>query len=128
MKRRWKLSIFEVVLLCVTVLRGASALAAVIPIGPFPPSTLITFTGLADGTEVNGLTVSGVSFTYTVGGNPLNGAVVIDGGPGITNNVALPNIVSVGNNTGTLTMLLPSPAIMFGYGYAILNHSCPKHV
>jgi hypothetical protein len=112
-----KISIHEVVLWAI-LLQGASAFGSVMPIGPFPPSTLITFTGLANGTEVNGLTVSGVSFAYTVGGSPLNGAVQIDGGPGTTN-IAPPNIVSIGNATGTLTMLLPSPATMFGYGYAI---------
>ena len=55
--------------------------AAVIAIDPSafgPGSTLINFTGLADGTEVNGLTVGGVSFNYSLG----NGSVIIDGGPG----------------------------------------------
>lgn len=111
-------------LACPFMLSGTTLQAAVIAIGPaaFPAgSTLLTFTGLADGTEVNGLTVSGVQFSYTVGGSPLNGAVVIDGGPGPTNNISPPNIVSVGNNTGTLTLFLPSPATTFGYGYAILN-------
>jgi hypothetical protein len=117
MNIRRKLSILEVALLWAIISQGSNALAAVIPIGPFPASTLITFTGLADGTEVNGLTVSGVLFTYSLG----NGQVVIDGGPGLTNNISPPNIVSIGNNNGTLTMLLPSPATMFGYGYAILN-------
>jgi hypothetical protein len=106
------------------VVLGSNASADVIPITQlaFPPSsTLINFNGLADGTEVNGLTVNGVSFAYTVGGNPLNGAVIIDGGPGVTNNVNPPNIVSVGNNTGTLTITLPGAVNLFGYGYAILN-------
>jgi hypothetical protein len=106
------------------VVLGSNASADVIPITQlaFPPgSTLINFNGLADGTEVNGLTVNGVSFAYTVGGSPLNGAVIIDGGPGVTNNVNPPNIVSVGNNTGTLTITLPGAMNLFGYGYAILN-------
>ena len=62
---------------------GAQAQADVIAVGPdaFPAgATTITFNGLADGTEVNGLTVNGVRFTYTVNGSPLNGAVQIDGG------------------------------------------------
>jgi hypothetical protein len=50
-----------------------------------------------------------------------NGIVVIDGGPGVTNNITPPNIVSVGNNTGVLGVLLPSQSTLFGYGYAILN-------
>jgi len=89
--------------------------------GAFPPgSPILTFDGLAEGTEVNGLSYGGVSFTYTVGGSPLNGAVVIDGGPGMTNNIAPPNIVSVGNNAGTLNLVLPGASDLFGYGYALL--------
>ena len=115
MKTRWKF--FEAILFVAIILSGSNAVAGVIPIGPFAASTLITFTGLADSTEVNGLTVSGVLFSYSLG----NGKVIIDGGPGITNHITPPNIVSVGNNTGILTMFLPSPATMLGYGYAILN-------
>lgn len=96
---------------------ATNAAASVVSIGPFTPSTLIDFTGLANDTEVNGLTTSGVLFTYSLG----NGQVVIDGGPGVTNDINPPNIVSVGNDTGTLTLLLPSPATMFELGYAILN-------
>jgi len=48
-----------------------------------PGSTLTTFTGVADGTEVNGLTVNGILFNYSLG----NGQVTIDGGPGTTNNI-----------------------------------------
>jgi hypothetical protein len=99
---------------------ASSASASVIAVGPaaFPTSSaLITFTGLPDGTEVNGLSVGGVLFTYSLG----NGNVLIDGGPGVTNNIDPPNVVSTGDDTGTLTMTLPSPATMFGYGYAILS-------
>jgi len=102
---------------------GSGAMAAVIPVGiaDFPGgSQLITFDGLANGTEVNGLTFDGVTFTYTVGGAPQNGQVQIDGGPGTTNNISPPNIVSVGNNSGTLTLTLSGPAMLFGYGFALL--------
>ena len=95
-------------------------MASVIAIGPagFPGgSTVLSFTGLPNGAEVNGLTVSGVSFGYSLG----NGALVIDGGPGITNNINPPNIVSVGNNSGVLTVTFPSLVNLFGYGYAVLN-------
>jgi len=105
---------------------GAQAQADVIAVGPdaFPAgATTITFNGLADGTEVNGLTVNGVRFTYTVNGSPLNGAVQIDGGPGDTNHIAPPNIVSVGDNTGVLTVTLPSSVNLFGYGFAILSEA-----
>lgn len=104
--------------------QGTDALAAVIPVGPgaFPGgSTLLTFDGFADGTEVNGLSVGGVLFTYTVGGTPLNGALVIDGGPGTTNNISPPNVVSVRNTSGTLTLVLPSSETLFGYGFALLS-------
>ena len=123
MKTGWKLSTLTKLSLVAVLLPASSALAGVIPIGPFTGSTLITLTGLADATEGNGLMVSGVLFTYTVGGSPLNGAVEIDGGPGTTNNIAPPNIVSIGDDSGILTMFLPSPVTMFGYGYAILSAS-----
>jgi len=103
------------VMLCV-----ANAAATVMPIseGAFPGSALlIDFAGLLDGTEVNGLVVDGVGFSYSLG----DGQVDIDGGPGFTNNISPPNIVSVGDNTGSVTIALPAPANMFGYGFAILS-------
>jgi hypothetical protein len=111
-----------VTFLC-TALAAITADASVISVGPgaFPASsTLITFTGLANGTEVNGLSTAGVLFSYSGG----NGVVQIDGGPGVTNNIAPPNIVSVGdpaNSHGTLTLTLPGFFDTFGYGYAILD-------
>jgi hypothetical protein len=96
------------------------AKANVISVGPgaFPAGTTpITFTGLATGTEVNGLSVGGVLFNYSLG----NGQVIIDGGPGVTNNVNPQNIVSVGNNTGILTLTLSGLSNTFGYGYAVLS-------
>jgi hypothetical protein len=103
-----------------TLLSGA-AMASVVAVGPaaFPATPVLTFAGLADGTEVNGLIVSGVQFSYSLG----NGNLVTDGGPGITNNVTPPNIVSIGNPAGILTLLLPSQSNLFGYGYAILNQT-----
>ena len=103
-----------------TLLSGA-AMASVVAVGPaaFPATPVLTFAGLADGTEVNGLIVSGVQFSYSLG----NGNLVTDGGPGITNNVTPPNIVSIGNPAGILTLLLPSQSNLFGYGYATLNQT-----
>lgn len=104
----------------VLVALGSDALADVVSINQaaFPPSsTLINFNGLIDGTEVNGLSVGGVSFAYSLG----NGDVVIDGGPGVTNNINPPNIVSIGDNSGTLTITLPASVDVFGYGYALLS-------
>jgi hypothetical protein len=102
----------------------ASASASVIAVGPaaFPvDATLIDFHIVPVGTEVNGLVVNGVIFSYSVGGVPLNDAVVIGDGPGITNNVSPPNIVSTGNGTGILGIQLPAPVFLLGYGYAIFS-------
>ena len=96
---------------------GASASVVPIGVGSFAPSDqLVTFTGLATGTEVNGLVFNGLTFTYSLG----NGQVNIDGGPGITNNISPQNIVSTGLNSGILTIALPTAATSFGYGFALL--------
>ena len=102
----------------------ASASASVVAVGSaaFPTgATLIDFQTVPTGTEVNGLVISGVIFSYAVGGVPLNDAVVIGDGPGITNDIFPPNIVSTGNGTGILGIQLPAPVFLFGYGYAILS-------
>jgi PEP-CTERM motif len=105
----------------------ASATTIPIGIGAFPPgSTLTTFTGLALGTEVNGLTVDAavgpggaVFFQYSLG----NGRVSIGIGPNTTVNINPPAIVSNpgANNSGVLTMTFPSLVDTFGYGYALLG-------
>ncbi len=115
-------SLVLLVVLASTVMLGTPRIAAasVIPVGVGvfgAGSTLTTFTGLADGTEVNNLVVNGILFQYSLG----NGDVIIDGGPGVTNNIAPPNIVSIGDPAGTLTLTLPSLVDTFGYGFAILN-------
>jgi hypothetical protein len=100
-------------------LTAQPANASTIPVGVGAfgaGSTLITLDGLPNGLEVNGLTVGGILFQYSLG----NGNVIIDGGPGVTNNVSPPNIVSIGNPGGILTLTLPSPVDTFGYGFAIL--------
>lgn len=117
-----KLVIPTILVLLGTTFLVPAALASTISvgIGAFGPgSTLTTFTGLPTGVEVNGLTVDGIQFGYSLG----NGLLVIDGGPGTTNNVAPQNIVSVGNNTGVLTLTLPSFVDTFGYGYALLSNA-----
>jgi len=103
----------------------ASATTIPIGIGAFGPgSTLTTFTGLALGTEVNGLTVDAavgpggaIFFEYSLG----NGRVSIGVGPNTTNNINQPAIVSNpgANNSGVLTMTFPSLVDTFGYGYAL---------
>ena len=96
---------------------GAAAQVVAIGSGAFsgsPPP--ITFTGVATGTEVNGLSVSGFQFFYSLG----SGNVIIGSGPGNTNNVNDPSIVSnFGSNTGVLTILLPSLSNRFGFGFAV---------
>ena len=88
------------------------------PAGAFPVSaTLLTFDGLADGIDVNGLVLGGFTFSYSLG----SGHVIIDGGPGTTNNVDPQNAVSLGNPSGVLTLILPGFFDMFGYGYALLT-------
>ena len=115
---RWMSCMFVI---SVTLVPVPKAWATTIPlgIGAFAGSTLTTFTGLANGTEVNGLIVDGIQFSYSLG----NSQVVIDGGPGDTNNITFPNIVSVGNNAGVLTLLLPGFVDTFGYGYAIQSNA-----
>jgi hypothetical protein len=110
----------------VAFLAGAFALsavpasAAVIPISAAafgPGSTLTTFDGEAAGAEVNGLTVDGILFGYSLG----NGDLDLGGGPGVTANISPLNIVSTGDSTGELSMSLPSLARRIGYGFAVLS-------
>ncbi len=96
----------------------ASASTIQIGIGAFGGgSTLTTFVGLPTSTEVNGLSVDGIGFAYSLG----SGHVIIDGGPGITNNVAPQNVVSTGNPAGIVTMTLPGYVGSFGFGFALLE-------
>src|SRR5436305_11483951 len=114
-----------IALLIGELLLGSNARADVIGVGTsaFPASsTVIDFTGLPNGLEVNGLTVSGVGFDYTVNGAPVNGAVIIDAGVGTTNNISPPYIrgrFPLFTGTGILGITLPSPVNLFGYGFAV---------
>ena len=110
---------FSITLILSGLLLAETAMASVISVGPgaFSGASVLNFTGLADNTEVNGLTVNGVLSTYSL----RSGAVTIDGGPGLTNNITLPNILSIGNDAGILTVTLPSLVNLFGYGYAVLT-------
>jgi len=106
--------------LLVLIIAVTRAEASVIPVGVGAfgaGSTLSTFAGLPNNTEVNGLIVDGILYTYSLG----NGQVVIDGGPGTTNNITPPNVVSIVNSAGVLTLSFPSARSQFGYGYAILT-------
>jgi PEP-CTERM motif-containing protein len=84
-------------------------------------TTLIDFEGVPIGTNPNGLSLGGATFTLTSGGSPYNLATIDSLGPGNTNSVngrfidATPAPVSL-----VLTVGLPSASTQFGYGYAIL--------
>jgi PEP-CTERM motif len=98
--------------------------ASLIPIttGQFDPgSTVITFTGTPTGTTVNGLTLSGATFSTTSGGNPTSSIIISSSGPGNTNSVTGPFIegTPIPNNFA-LTVDLAASATQFGYGYAVL--------
>ena len=98
--------------------------AALTPIGPLDfasGATVIDFSGLANGTEANGLVLDAVLFQVTKNSIATNGIVVVDGGPGTTGNITPPNLVSVKDiNSVALIISLPDLATQFGYGYAIL--------
>ena len=114
---RFRISAAFVFVASLVAIPSASATSIAVGIGSFDlGSTLTTFTGLAIGTEVNGLSVDGILFQYSLG----NGSVAIDVGPNTTNNINLPSIVSdMGANSGVLTMTLPGLFDTFGYGYAL---------
>jgi hypothetical protein len=97
--------------------------AALTPIGPLDfasGATVIDFSGLADGTEANGLVVNSVLFQVTKNGSSTDGIVSVDGGPGKTGNISPPNLVTfVSPNGIALIVSLPNLATQFGYGYAL---------
>jgi hypothetical protein len=73
--------------------------AALTPIGPLdfaPGAPVIDFSGLADGTDANGLILDGVLFQVTKNDVSTNGivTVTIDEGPGKTGNITPPNLVT----------------------------------
>jgi hypothetical protein len=99
--------------------------AAVTPIGRLDfasGATVIDFSGLANGTEANGLVLDAVLFQVTKNGVATSGIVVVDAldGPGKTGNITPPNLLSLSDPNGVaLIVSLPNLATQFGYGYAI---------
>jgi hypothetical protein len=96
---------------------GRAASATTIPLsaaqlGP----VLIDFGPVQTGAPINGTTIGGVLFNFTISGSPSLDAV-IDDGPGNTNNVTIANIE--GNTLGVLKLTFPSLETRFGFGYAI---------
>ena len=113
--------------LALFLLTAAPNNAALTPISPldFPSGAVVLdFSGLTNGTEVNGLVFDGVPFQVTENGSPTNGIVVIDGGPGITPHISPPNLVSISDLDGVaLIISLPNLATKFGYGYALRSEN-----
>jgi hypothetical protein len=110
--------------LALYLLAASFSNAALTPIGPLnfaSGATTLDFSAVPFGTEANGLVVDGVLFQVTKNGSPSDGTVIVDGGPGVTANIAPPNLVSLFDVSGvTLVVSLPGSATQFGYGYAIL--------
>jgi len=117
-------SLFVLVLF---LLSAAPTNAALTPIGSvdFPAGApVLDFSGLANGADVNGRAFDGVLFQVAKNGLPTNGIVVIDGGPGPTNHIFPPNIVSISDLDGVaLIISLPNLVTKFGYGYAIRSEN-----
>ena len=97
----------------------ASASTIAIGSGAFGPgSTLTTFTGVPNGTEVNGMIVDGITFSWSLG----NGKLVVTGPLPATNNLSGNAISkSMGPSSGILTLTFPSLIDSFGYGFTIMN-------
>jgi len=67
------------VAMAATLVAVPAASASTIPvgIGAFGGSTLTAFAGLADGSEVNGLIVDGIEFSYSAGNSQLISTAVL---------------------------------------------------
>ena len=107
-----------------TLLTTANSPAILLPVSEsnFNSSAIsITLNNIASGTEVNGLVLDGVTFQVTLAGLATNGLVIIDGGPGVTNHIAPPNVVSLADPSGVaLDLTFPNFQTQLGYGFAIL--------
>lgn len=106
---------------------AASATTIAIPVGAFGPgSTLTTFSGLPDGTLVNGLTVDGILFQYSRGAGcempspPCGGNLVIANLLGTTNNLNPPSAIAVVGVAGNPTVTLTFPSLLDAFGYGFL--------
>jgi PEP-CTERM motif len=93
----------------------ASAAPFVLSQGAFG-SPIIDFGLVETFAPINGQTINGVTFGFTIGGNPSTDAV-IDSGPGNTNNITVANIE--GNTLGILSLIFPHLEVGFGFGYAL---------
>ena len=99
-------------LLCTVVQAG---LIAVPPASFGPPN--VTFSEVALGTPLNGLTINGFTFAETISNTTL-----FNGGPGNTNDITQPSALGSGNPTGEIiTVTMPGLMSEFGFGYADLE-------
>lgn len=103
-----------------TFAASGPAVAALMPLDAlaFAGSTRTTFGGIAEGTEVNGLSVDNLTFTYAGG----NGAVVISS-IGFTalfpsSNVSDPVLNAPLPMPAALTVEFDRPVSAFGFGFA----------
>jgi hypothetical protein len=81
-------------------------------------ATIVHFDEIASNSPINGKTIKGFTFSE----NTPN--AIIDGGPGNTNQITQPNLVSQGAfspGTYVLTINMPAVELSFGFGFAILN-------
>ncbi len=85
--------------------------------GAFSGSPQIDFGPTPTGAPIDGQTINGVGFHFTISGTSSNDAV-LDDGPGTTNNVSVANVE--GNIAGDLSLVFPQPELLFGFGYAEL--------
>jgi hypothetical protein len=105
-----------IALLLAAATPGAFAdVVSAVTLADFPAgSPVVTFDDQTAGGNADGTTDGGITFHYP------NGGLVYDGGPGTTNDITPPNLVSTGDPTGTLTMNLSAPVNMLGFGWAVL--------
>jgi hypothetical protein len=95
------------------------ARAGVIPISKAQAGpVIIDFGPTPTGAPIDGQTINGVTFHFTVAGLPSNNAT-IDAGPGNTNNITVANIEGSPNASSVLSLSFPTPENRLGFGYAI---------
>lgn len=104
---------FAVTSLCL----GAPAQASVVALSSASfGAPQVTFSEVALGTALNGLTINGFGFSETV-----SNTFVSNGGPGNTNNITQPSALGNGNPIGeVIKITMPGLTSAFGFGYAIL--------
>jgi hypothetical protein len=97
---------------------ACSASAAVTAITPAAAGPVqVDFGPISTNAPINGQTINGVGFSFSIGGIPSTDATVTFTGPGNTNNITPANVE--GNTLGVLSILFPTAETRLGYGYAL---------